>query len=45
MGGPGADVFNCSPRPGDIVEDYKPEEGDIISADCETVEDTTNHTI
>lgn len=44
-GGPGADVFNCSPGPGDIVEDYKPEEGDIISADCETVEDTTNHTI
>lgn len=40
-GGPGADTFNCSPGPGDIVEDYNPEEGDTISADCETVQDTT----
>jgi Ca2+-binding RTX toxin-like protein len=42
-GGPGADTFNCSSGPGDIVEDYNPEEGDqIISpADCETVEGTS----
>jgi Ca2+-binding RTX toxin-like protein len=43
-GGPGADIFNCSPGPGDIVEDYNPEEGDTISTDCETVEDTTTTT-
>ena len=35
-GGPGADTFICSP--GDIVQDYNPAEGDVISADCETVE-------
>jgi Ca2+-binding RTX toxin-like protein len=37
-GGPGADTFNCSPGPGDIVQDYNPAEGDVISADCETIE-------
>jgi Ca2+-binding RTX toxin-like protein len=42
-GGPGADIFNCSPGPRDIVEDYNPEEGDTISADCETVEGNTNN--
>jgi Ca2+-binding RTX toxin-like protein len=36
-GGPGADIFNCSSGPGDIVEDYDPMEGDSVSADCETV--------
>jgi hypothetical protein len=36
-GGPGADTFNCSPGPGDIVEDFNYEEGDTASADCETV--------
>jgi Ca2+-binding RTX toxin-like protein len=36
-GGPGADTFNCSSGPGDIVEDYNPVEGDSVSADCETV--------
>jgi hypothetical protein len=36
-GGPGADTFNCSPGPGDLVEDYNPMEGDTISADCEIV--------
>jgi hypothetical protein len=36
-GGPGADTFNCSSGPGDIVEDYNPMEGDSVSADCETV--------
>jgi hemolysin type calcium-binding protein len=40
-GGPGADNFKCSPGPGDVVEDYDPQEGDSVSADCETVEDTT----
>jgi hypothetical protein len=40
-GGPGADNFKCSPGPGDVVEDYNPQEGDTISVDCETVEDTT----
>ena len=35
-GGPGADTFNCSSGPGDIVEDYNPGEGDTISIDCET---------
>jgi hypothetical protein len=41
-GGPGADTFNCSPGPGDIVEDYNPGEGDTVStADCETVQGTT----
>lgn len=40
-GGLGADSFNCSPGPGDIVEDYNPGEGDTVSADCETVEGTT----
>jgi Ca2+-binding RTX toxin-like protein len=40
-GGLGADTFNCSPGLGDIVEDYNPEEGDSISADCEIVEDAT----
>ena len=39
-GGPGADTFNCSPGPGDEVEDYNPAEGDTVSADCETVQDT-----
>jgi Ca2+-binding RTX toxin-like protein len=38
IGGPGADTFNCSPGPGDIVQDYNPVEGDVISADCETIE-------
>jgi Ca2+-binding RTX toxin-like protein len=38
-GGNGADTFNCSPGPGDIVEDFNYEEGDTVSADCETVED------
>jgi Ca2+-binding RTX toxin-like protein len=36
-GGPGADTFNCSSGPGDIVEDYDPGEGDTISTDCEGV--------
>jgi Ca2+-binding RTX toxin-like protein len=36
-GGPGADTFNCSPGPGDTVEDYNPAEGDVVSADCETI--------
>ncbi len=36
-GGPGADTFNCSPGPGDIVEDYNPEEGDVVSEECETI--------
>jgi hypothetical protein len=39
-GGPGADTFNCSPGPGDEVEDYNPAGGDTVSADCETVQDT-----
>jgi Ca2+-binding RTX toxin-like protein len=38
-GGPGADTFNCSSGHGDIVEDYNPQEGDTISAECETVQD------
>ncbi len=41
-GGPGADTFNCSPGPGDIVEDYNPEEGDTVTVDCETVQDTNS---
>jgi hypothetical protein len=40
-GGPGADNFKCSPGPYDVVEDYNPQEGDTVSADCETVEDAT----
>jgi Ca2+-binding RTX toxin-like protein len=40
-GGPGSDNFKCSPGPGDSVEDYNPQEGDAVSANCETVEDTT----
>lgn len=36
-GGTGADTFNCSSGPGDIVEDYNPIEGDTVSADCEIV--------
>jgi len=36
-GGPGADIFNCSQGPGDIVEDYNPEEGDVISEECEEI--------
>jgi hypothetical protein len=40
-GGPGADTFNCSPGPGDIVEDYNPGEGDTVSTNCETVQGTT----
>jgi Ca2+-binding RTX toxin-like protein len=40
-GGPGADTFKCSPAPDDLVEDFNPGEGDTVSADCETVEDTT----
>ncbi|HZA48252.1 MAG TPA: hypothetical protein VE521_04935 [Nitrososphaera sp.] len=36
-GGPGADTFNCSPDSGDEVEDYNPAEGDVVSADCETI--------
>jgi Ca2+-binding RTX toxin-like protein len=40
-GGPGADTFNCSPGPGDIVEDFNYEQGDTASADCEIVEDAT----
>ena len=36
-GGPGADNFKCSPGPGDIVEDYNPADGDIVSSNCETV--------
>lgn len=39
-GGPGADTFNCSPGPGDMVEDYNPGEGDAVTANCETVQDT-----
>jgi Ca2+-binding RTX toxin-like protein len=37
-GGPGADTFKCS---GTVVEDYNPEEGDIIinPADCQTIEE------
>jgi Ca2+-binding RTX toxin-like protein len=42
-GGPGADTFKCSPGPGDIVEDYSPEEGDTITADCEIIEGTALH--
>jgi hypothetical protein len=42
IGGPGADTFNCSPGPGDIVQDYNPAEGDRVSAaDCDLVEDAT----
>lgn len=44
-GGPGADTFNCSPGPGDVVEDYNPEEGDVMSSDCETDEGDYNDTI
>jgi hypothetical protein len=40
-GGHGADTFNCSPGPGDIVQDYNPGEGDTLSADCDIVEGTT----
>jgi hypothetical protein len=40
-GGPGADTFNCSPSPADIVQDYNPGEGYTVSADCETVEGST----
>jgi hypothetical protein len=40
--GPGADTFNCSPGPGDIVQGYNPEEGDNVSTDCEIVEGTTS---
>jgi hypothetical protein len=40
-GGLGADNFKCSPGPGDVVEDYNPGEGDTVSANCETVEGTT----
>jgi Ca2+-binding RTX toxin-like protein len=36
-GGPGADTFRCSPGPGDVVEDYNPEEGDTVSDDCEII--------
>jgi Ca2+-binding RTX toxin-like protein len=39
-GGPGADTFNCSSGPGDMVEDYNPGEGDTVTANCETVQDT-----
>jgi hypothetical protein len=39
-GGPGADTFKCSPGPGDMVEDYNPGEGDTVTANCETVQDT-----
>lgn len=43
-GGSGADVFNCSNGPGDVVEDYNLEEGDIITEQCEIIEgfDTGN---
>ncbi|MFL6522770.1 MAG: hypothetical protein ACJ71B_04745 [Nitrososphaera sp.] len=44
-GGQGADIFNCSPGPGDVVEDYNPEEGDTISSDCETSEGDYNNNI
>jgi Ca2+-binding RTX toxin-like protein len=37
FGGPGADNFKCSPGPYDVVEDYNPQEGDTVSANCETV--------
>ena len=37
-GGPGADNFKCSPGPFDTVEDYNPAEGDIVSSNCETVQ-------
>ncbi|MDQ4101182.1 MAG: hypothetical protein M3115_03220 [Thermoproteota archaeon] len=40
-GGSGADTFNCSPGPDDIVEDYNPTEGDTVSSHCETVEGST----
>ncbi len=36
-GGPGADNFKCSSGPGDVVEDYNPAEGDVVSSNCETV--------
>jgi hypothetical protein len=38
-GGPGADTFKClSDGPLDsVVEDYNPEEGDTVSADCEII--------
>jgi Ca2+-binding RTX toxin-like protein len=41
-GGLGADNFKCSPGSDDIVEDYNPGEGDIVSASCETVQGTTS---
>ena len=44
-GGSGADIFNCSLGPGDVVEDYNPEEGDVISKECEVREDFDNDTL
>jgi hypothetical protein len=44
-GGLGADDFKCSPGPGDTVEDYHPEEGDIVAADCEIVKDITTEPV
>jgi hemolysin type calcium-binding protein len=40
-GGLGADTFKCGPGPDDEVQDYHPEEGDIVSEDCEIVKDIT----
>jgi Ca2+-binding RTX toxin-like protein len=34
-GGPGADIFKCGR--GDTVRDYNPAEGDVVSANCETI--------
>jgi Ca2+-binding RTX toxin-like protein len=44
-GGSGADIFNCSHGPGDIVEDYNPKEGDVISEECEVTESFDNDTL
>ncbi len=41
-GGSGADIFNCSYGPGDVVEDYNPGEGDVISEECEIKEGFDN---
>ena len=34
-GGSGADQFLCSEYEGDVVTDYNPSEGDVVSSDCE----------
>lgn len=44
-GGSGADIFKCSEGPGDIVEDYNPEEGDVVSEECEVTGGFDNATL